>query len=60
MLVKELIEILQKVDPNSMVSVWDTYYDDATFDVHVAQWNDENSLNSHVHIGSAVFGKLVN
>lgn len=53
MIVKELIEILKKADPNQEVTVWDPYHDTDTFEVHVS------ALDGYLHISNSVFGEEI-
>ena len=54
MKVKELIEILKKVDKNKELIVWDAYYDDATNLVIVSELNDGKILIANWGLGKEI------
>jgi hypothetical protein len=50
MKVKEIIELLQKENPEANISVWDAYYDKESTEVFISHIED------NVHIGDTDFG----
>ena len=58
MTVQDLINILELCDPNSKVTVWNSYRDDEDEDVHVS-YNDDISNDPCIHIGNVVFGEEI-
>lgn len=51
MTIEELIAILQKIDPNKRVLVWDAYYDKETEGVRVSRYHGDYEgimISNHV------------